>query len=151
MYTPPSLRVANAYRTVAATSIVDGASPHRLIELLFDGLQQALNAAQGALTRQDIGAKGVQIQRAVRILEEGLKGGLDEARGGALAERLRALYEYCTERLTHANLHNDAAALVEVSALIAPVAEAWKEIGSNGSAFAPVASGAPAALARRTA
>lgn len=134
MYIPPNLRAANAYGIVAATSSVDGASPHRLIELLFDGLQQSLNAAQGALARNDVCAKGTQIQRALRFLEEGLKGGLDDARGGELAGRLRALYDYCIGRLTQANLHNDAAALVEVASLIAPVAQGWKAIGQSGAA-----------------
>ena len=136
MYTPPSLRVANAYRAVAATSSVDGASPHRLIGLLFDGLVQALNAAQGAMARNEPGAKGAQIQRAIRFLEEGLKDGLDDARGGDLAQRLRSLYDYCIERLTQANLRNDVAALAEVAALIAPVAEGWKAIGSSTSSAA---------------
>jgi flagellar protein FliS len=52
---------------------VDGASPHQLIQLLFDALEKALNAAKGAMQRGDIGEKGTQIGKAVRILEEGLK------------------------------------------------------------------------------
>ena len=133
MYSPPSLRVANAYRTVAATSSVDGASAHRLIELLFDGLLQSLAAARGAMERKEVATKGLQIQRSIRFLEEGLKGGLDDARGGELAARLRSLYDYCVERLTVANLTNDAAALAEVASLISPVAEGWKEMGRGVS------------------
>lgn len=139
MYTPPSLRAANAYKSVGVQSSVDGASPHQLVALLFDGLQQAVQAAAGALQRGDVSGKGVQILRAVRFLEEGLKGGLDAERGGALAEQLRSLYDYCIERLTLANLRNDAALLVEVAALIAPVAQGWKEIGRQ-----PHAAGQPA-------
>ncbi|MEO8248425.1 MAG: flagellar export chaperone FliS [Burkholderiales bacterium] len=129
MYTPPSLRVSNAYRSVAATSSVDGASAHRLIELLFDGLLQSLAAARGAMERNEIATKGLQIQRAVRFIDEGLKGGLDDARGGELASRLRSLYDYCVDRLTTANLKNDALAVAEVAALISPLAQGWKEIG----------------------
>jgi flagellar protein FliS len=129
MYTPPSLRAAAAYKTVGAQSGVIGADPHQLIVMVFDGLLQAVNAARGALSRGDVAGKGVQIQRAVRLLEEGLKGGLDEKRGGDLAARLCALYDYCIGRLTHANIRNDAAALTEVVALISPVADGWKEMG----------------------
>ena len=96
---------------------------------MFDGLLQAVNAARGALSRGDVAGKGMQIQRAVRLLEEGLKGGLDDARGGDLAAKLRALYDYCIGRLTHANLRNDAEALSEGAALIAPVADGWKQMG----------------------
>lgn len=75
MYTPVSSRAASAYRQVGVQSGVDGASPHTLIKMLFDGLIQSLNAARGALQRGDIAEKGRQIGKAVRILEEGLKGG----------------------------------------------------------------------------
>jgi flagellar protein FliS len=136
MYTPPGLRAASAYKTVGAQSSVDGADAHQLITLVFDGLMQAVNAARGALSRGDVAQKGVQIQRAVRFLEEGLKGGLDDARGGELAARLRALYDYCIRRLTHANARNDADALAEVAALIAPVADGWRDMGRLRAASA---------------
>lgn len=129
MYTPPHLRAASAYKTVGAQSSVDGADAHQLIVLVFDGLLQAVNAARGALTRGEVAVKGEQIQRAVRLLEEGLKGGLDMARGGELASQLRALYDYCIERLTQANLRNDGEALAEVVRLVTPVADGWKEMG----------------------
>jgi flagellar protein FliS len=38
MYTPVSSRAASAYRQVGIQSGVDGASPHLLIKMLFDGL-----------------------------------------------------------------------------------------------------------------
>ena len=136
MYTPPSLRAASAYKTVGAQSSVDGADAHQLIVLLFDGLLQAVNAARGALSRGDVATKGTQIQRAVRFLEEGLKGGLDDQRGGELARRLRALYDYCIQRLTQGNARNDVGALAEVVALITPVADGWKDMGRQRKAQA---------------
>lgn len=129
MYTPPSLRAAMAYKNVGVHSSVEFASPHQLIDLLFDGLVAAIASARGALQRGDVSAKGAQIMRAVRLLNEGLKAGLDNERGGALAERLASLYDYCIERLTLANVRNDGEMLAEVAALIAPVAQGWKEIG----------------------
>jgi len=134
MYTSPSFRAAQAYKRVGAESGVAGASAHQLIVMLFDAFEQSVNQARGALERGDVAVKGASIQRSVRILEEGLKAGLDPVRGGDLAERLRSLYDYCIERLTVANLRNDAPALNEVAALIAPVAQGWKEIGSAHAA-----------------
>lgn len=136
MYNPPSIRAAMAYRTVGAESSIVDASPHRLIELLFDGLEQSLQAASGALARGDMAQKGMQLMRSVRFLEEGLKGGLNDAQGGDLAVRLRSLYDYCINRLTMANLRNDGAAIAEVASLIAPVAQSWKEIGQTPAAKA---------------
>ena len=41
-------------------------------------------------------------------------------------------------RLTHANLHNDAAALDECQALLEPVRAAWAAIGPGRAAAAEV-------------
>lgn len=136
MYTPVSSRAANAYRQVDVQSGLESASPHRLIQMLFDGLLQNLNTAIGALQRGDIELKGQQIGRAVRILEEGLKGGLNREQGGELATNLGALYDYCVQRLTVANLRNDAAAVEEVVALMSPVAKSWQEIGATAQTAA---------------
>ena len=136
MYTPVSSRAASAYRQVGVQSGVDSASPHMLIKMLFDGLIQSLNAARGALQRGDIAEKGRQIGKAVRILEEGLKGGLNPAQGGEIAGNLAALYDYCVSRLTLANMRNDLALVEEVVSLITPVAQSWSEIGTNNGAAA---------------
>ncbi|MFN4120647.1 flagellar export chaperone FliS [Acidovorax sp.] len=134
MYTPVSSRAANAYRQVGVQSGVDGANPHQLIQMLFDGLLQSLNEARGAMQRGEMEAKGRLIGKSVRILEEGLKGALNPAQGGEIAVNLRALYEYCVTRLTLANLRNDVAPLEEVVALIEPVAQSWAAIGGSGGA-----------------
>ena len=136
MYTPVSSRAASAYRQVGVQSGVNSASPHMLIKMLFDGLIQSLNAARGALQRGDIAEKGRQIGKAVRILEEGLKGGLNPAQGGEIAGNLAALYDYCVSRLTLANMRNDLALVEEVVSLITPVAQSWSEIGPNNGAAA---------------
>lgn len=73
---------------------------------------------------------------AVRILEEGLKGGLNLQEGGELAGNLLELYNYCVLRLTQANARNDDKALDEVVRLISPLADGWKQIGSNAAAAA---------------
>lgn len=131
MYSPGFSRAANAYRQVGAQSGVESASPHRLIQMLFDGLLQNLNAARGAMQRGEVETKGVQLGRAVRILEEGLKGSLNRQQGGELAMNLGALYDYCIQRLTQANLRNDVQAVEEVVSLVEPVAQGWQEIGST--------------------
>ena len=83
MFTPVSSRAANAYRQVGVQSSIDGASPHQLVQMLFDGLLQTLHEARGALQRGEVEAKGRLLGKAVRILEEGLKGGLSPAEEAA--------------------------------------------------------------------
>lgn len=97
--------------------------------MLFDGLIDSINKARGAMARGDIEEKGKAIGKAARILEEGLKAGLNLEQGGELAANLRNIYDFCIVELTVANLKNDEAKLVEVLKIIEPVASAWKEIG----------------------
>ncbi len=146
VFTPAFSRAATAYQTSSVETVVQDASPHQLIVMLFDGLLQAINHASGALQRKDIATFGHQVGRAVRILDEGLKGGLDMQRGGEVAANMRALYDYCVRRLTQANLHHDADALAEVVRLIAPVADSWKRIGDQAAAMAPAPAAAPVAM-----
>jgi len=120
----------HAYRQVGLETGVAAASPHQLVLMLFDGLLDAVAQARGAIAASNIEAKGRSIGRAVRIVEEGLRAGLNGDADGTLVDRLQALYTYITLRLTQANLHNDAAALEECARLIEPVRSAWAAIGS---------------------
>lgn len=138
MFTSVSSRAAAAYQRIATETSVQGASPHQLVGLLYDALLQAIASARGALARGDIAAKGAAIGKSVRIIEEGLKAGLNLQQGGELAANLHSMYGYAIMRLTHANVHNDEAALEEVSRLIEPLADAWKQIsGTSTSSSKP--------------
>ena len=130
MFTQLGARSASAYRRVGVETSVGQANPHDLVAMLFDGLLLALGSARGAMLRGDFKTKGKQILIAVRILDEGLKCGLNLQQGGELAANLDRLYNYCVVRLTQANARNDDAALAEVIGLVEPVANGWKEIGA---------------------
>ena len=122
---------AGAYRQVGVSTSVEDASPHKLIELLFDGYLDAISQARGALRNGQIELKGKAITRAARIVDEGLKAGLNLSAGGALAKDLHALYHYLGKRLTLANVRNDDAMLEECARLIEPLRSAWREIGGQ--------------------
>ena len=134
MFSPVSARATSAYRQVGVQSMVDGASPHQLIKMLFDGLMVSINGARGAIERGDVGEKVRHIGKAVRILQEGLQSALDRERGGEVANNLAVLYEYCVGRLTLANARNDVKLVDEVAGLMSTVAQAWSDMGVQGSA-----------------
>ena len=136
MFSSPGFNRANAYRQVGAHSAVENASPHALIQMLFEGLFQSLNAARGAMERGEIEEKGRHLGKAVRILQEGLAAGLDLDKGGELAGNLKLLYDYSVKQLTHANVHNDVGLVEEVIGVLQPVAQGWKEIGPEGNTTA---------------
>jgi len=125
--TPQNL--SNLYRRTSVEIDVNAATPHRLVQMLFDGLMEAFAQARGAIESGNVEQKARAIGRAVRILDEGLKAALNLKDGGRLAADLNDLYAYATLRLTQANLRNDLAALEECKRLIQPLHEAWTEIG----------------------
>lgn len=133
-FSAPSHRKLGAYSQVQVTTGVDGASPHRLVQMLFEGLMESMAKARGAIRAGNIEAKGEAICRAVRIVEEGLKAGLNVGEGGQLAQDLRDLYAYVVVRLTYANLYSDEAAVAECVKLIDPIARAWSDIGQQPAA-----------------
>jgi flagellar protein FliS len=122
------------YQQVGIETRLSTASPHQLVAMLFEGWMTAVAQARGALRAGDAGAKGLAISRAVRIIEEGLRAGLDLDAGGSLARDLNDLYAHLTFRLTFANLRNDEAALEECQNLMRPLQEAWIAIGASAPA-----------------
>jgi flagellar secretion chaperone FliS len=131
MFSPMGSRSASAYKKVGVETSVGQANPHDLVVMLFDGLMVAVGSAQAALRSGDIKTKCNNIVIAVRILEEGLKGGLNLEQGGDIAQNLSNLYDYCVVRLTQANARNDMAALDEVMRIVEPIASGWKQMGDD--------------------
>jgi flagellar secretion chaperone FliS len=121
--------LAQAYRQVGVATSVSEASPHKLIDLLFDGVMESIAQARGAMQARQIEAKGRAISRAARIVDEGLRAGLNLTDGGRLAADLQNLYEYIGLRLILANVRTDVAILDECAALLEPLRQAWKDIG----------------------
>lgn len=122
---------ANAYAQVSVETGVSTANPHKLILMLYDGALLQIRTAGIAMQAKDIPGKGTAISKAIEIIINGLKVSLDMEAGGELAERLSALYQYMSDRLLYANLHNNQPALDEVAGLLVTLREAWAEIGDK--------------------
>ncbi len=115
------------YQQVKTTGSVEGASPHRLIQMLMQGCLQRIAEAKGAMRRKDISAKGVAIGKAIDIVA-GLQGSLNMEVSSELPRQLDALYDYMQRRLLEANLKNSEAALDEVADLMRKIKEGWDGI-----------------------
>src|ERR1035437_2643806 len=116
------------YATVAMESSVQGADPHKLIAMLYQGALLAIANAKNGILRRDIPAKGKAISHAILIIGDGLNASLNKEVGGDLALNLSALYDYMVKRLLFANLNNDIEALDEVAELLGGLKEAWESI-----------------------
>ncbi|CAE6770253.1 flagellar export chaperone FliS [Paraburkholderia haematera] len=116
---------ANAYARVGVETGVMGASPHRLIVMLYQGARQAIAQARMHVQQGNVPARGEAIGKAIQIVESGLQLSLNLEVGGEIAERLDALYSYMARRLLEANIKQSEAMLVEVDGLLATLEEAW--------------------------
>lgn len=120
-----------AYAKIGVESAVMSATPDQLVTMLFDGALSALVRARLFLLDGNIGGKGESLSKAINIIENGLKQGLEEHSGDELADNLAGLYRYMVHRLIKANLHNDAEAILEVETLLRNIADAWKEVSGT--------------------
>jgi len=128
-------RMAGVYKLVNASSSVENADPHQLIQLLFESLNDTLLKAMGALQRGDMQVKADALGLATRLIDEGLKASLvhnsGDTQADALSAKLALVYNYTSMRLTLANLRNDVTLVEEVRRVMAPVASAWLQIKAS--------------------
>lgn len=116
-----------AYAQIGVESAVMSASQSQLVTMLFDGALSALVRARLFTQNNQLEGKGLSLSKAINIIENGLKVGLDENSRDELTLNLISLYSYMVRRLLQANLHNDVAAVEEVEGLLRNIADAWKE------------------------
>ncbi|HIJ28496.1 MAG: flagellar export chaperone FliS [Gammaproteobacteria bacterium] len=117
----------NQYRDVSINSTVTEASPHRLVQMMYEGALSRIFKAKGGMERADIKLKGEQISQAIAIVDS-LRASLNTKEGGEMAENLWSLYDYITRRLVIANSQNKTEILDECASLLGQVKEAWDQI-----------------------
>lgn len=125
-----SYSAVKSYSSVKVHTGVEDASPHRLIQMLFEGALERISQAKGAMLQNQIARKAELITKAMNIVA-GLQGCLNDKEGGGLAANLDDLYDYIVRRLTEANHKNDPAMLDECGRLIAEIKAGWDAIGSE--------------------
>ena len=124
---------AGHYRQLDTQSIVETASPHRLIQLMMERALMNIGISRNHMERGEMPEKGARIGDAINIIN-GLQASLNHKTDGTLSANFDALYAYMLRRLLEANLHNDVGMLDEVSALLKELKEAWDAIADEASA-----------------
>lgn len=125
-----SFSAIQSYSSVKVHSGVEEASPHRLIQMLFEGALERIAQAKGAMLQNQIARKGEFIGKAVNIVG-GLQGSLNDKEGGNLAANLDGVYDYVIRRLTQANFENNPDYLDECSRLLHEIKAGWDAIGDK--------------------
>ena len=129
MYYTAGNSAISAYQRIGVETSVEAADPYKLILMLFEGAQEALNRAKMHMQLNEIAEKGRMISKAIMIIDHGLKASLDMNAGGDLAIKLQALYDYMTHQLLVANIQNNVEKITEVNKLLSELHSAWKAIG----------------------
>jgi flagellar protein FliS len=122
------IKSAKVYSQVNLETDALSASPHKLIAMLLEGALSAISTARQQMLDKQIEAKTRSINKAMSIVNEGLKASLDLRNGGEIALHLHSLYSYIAGRLFLANLRNQPELLDEVAGLLEQIHDAWKQI-----------------------
>jgi len=130
MYSRP-IRTGGAgaqYRAIDVSSKIEGASPHRLVAILYEELVLALSTMKMAIRRGD-GLRQNEAQARALVIVQSLDGSLDFAKGGDIAGALSAVYAEVSRLTALGGNAQDADAIDRAQKLIAEIAEAWNQIG----------------------
>ena len=121
---------ARHYQKIDTISNIEGATPHRLIQMMMERALAKMFLARGHMERQEIQRKGENLGDAIDIIV-GLQASLNHKADARMSENFDALYAYMMRRLLEANLSNDVSILDEVAGLLRELKEAWDAIADE--------------------
>jgi flagellar protein FliS len=119
--------LANDARSAYRQSTARGASPLRLVVLLYEQAVQDLRSARAALDRHDIESRTRSMNHALLIIGQ-LQATLDLARGGEVAQNLARFYHALRAALIEAQAAASAAILDQQISNLLSLREAWLEV-----------------------
>ena len=96
--------------------------------MLMSAAVERMTVARSCIERGDLVRKAKLLHNCVQIIGE-LRGILNMAEGGTLAQNLSDLYDYMIRRLLRANLETNVACINEVLSLLGEIRKAWIAIG----------------------
>ncbi|WP_420605866.1 flagellar export chaperone FliS [Novosphingopyxis sp.] len=130
MYYAAGRAMAQSYGAVDKTSRIAAASPHELVEILFEQLLLRIDRAVRCVERGDMAGMFQSRAKASDILNA-LDESLDFERGGEIATALAIVYREASNRINEAQGDNAGAVLISAREIVAEISEAWTEIGKR--------------------
>jgi flagellar protein FliS len=131
-----------AYQSNAVHGGVASADSHGLVLMLMSAAVERMSVARSCIERGDLVRKAKLLHNCVQIIGE-LRGILNMAEGGTLAQNLSDLYDYMIRRLLRANLETNVGCINEVLSLLGEIRKAWIAIGPQVRETPRQAVGAP--------
>jgi flagellar secretion chaperone FliS len=118
----------DANRAYTESSVLT-APRERLVVMLYDGAIRFLHQSAVALRAGNQRVFLDRVQRAEAIIKE-LNLTLDMRRGGDVATRLRAIYQFCNMHLAAATMDGDPTKIEDVITLLSELRESWQQIAA---------------------
>lgn len=115
-----------SYREAA----VAGASPVRLVILLYEQVIEDLRRALNAQRQKDIESRTREINHAILVIGH-LQATLDKDQGGVVAANLDRFYQQVKSRLVEAQFQQSEPALEEQISCLMQVHDAWCDVERN--------------------
>jgi len=116
------------YRNIENAARVEGASPHKLIAILFEEVLRAIDATKLAMERGDIARQADRQARALSILQA-LDATLDIERGGEVAKNLSKIYREGRRLIAVGTREKRSDLIARARDMLADIASAWETIG----------------------
>lgn len=114
-------------RTLYRESAVRGASPVRLVVMLYEQIVEDLRRAIRAIEEKDIEARTNAINHATVIIGH-LQNKLDHTRGGEVARNLERFYNVSRQKLLEAQFRASKEILTEQISLFLDLRAAWIQV-----------------------
>lgn len=118
------------YQKVELNVGIMDADPHRIIQLLLEGVLFRLSLSKQHIVEKNYDKKAKYIGKSMDIIN-GLRASLNLDEGGKLSNDLNNLYEYMVRRLLQASKENNVSIIDEVVHLITNIKSAWDTIPQN--------------------
>lgn len=117
----------HSYQSVRRATLVEGASPHRLVEMLYEGALSNIAIARKHIATNDRKMLHVHIDKAVAVIQE-LQASLHDYQNNELSANLFELYSYIVTTLIESEKTFDDDKLKTCINLIEILSDAWKDI-----------------------
>lgn len=121
---------AQQYANTYLETSVSEASPHKLVELLYDGVVRNLKLSKIFIEQKNYEKKSEHLNKSLSIVMS-LREGVSLDKGGDVAQNLYALYDYCYRRLVSASVKNDLNTIDEVLGYFTELSDAWRQMPDN--------------------
>lgn len=118
------------YRQIDVAGRTAEASPHQLVQLLYEELDRALRSLAWATEHRQFSMKSNKATRAIAILFA-LEAGLDYDRGGDVAKTLGNLYLGARQKIVDASLGTDPQPFIDIADNLAEIAAAWRSVSGG--------------------